>query len=104
LYDTKSGINISEFAMSKRTNALCWNPMNPYVFSIANDDMNSYTFDMRKLGKGPTIMHSGHMNAVMTLDYSPTGLEFVTGSYDKTIRIFKTDSTDYNAREVILDT
>ena len=28
----------------------------------------------------------------MDLDYSPTGKEFVTGSYDKTIRIFPIDS------------
>ena len=28
----------------------------------------------------------------MDLDYSPTGKEFVTGSYDKTMRIFKVDS------------
>jgi DDB1- and CUL4-associated factor 13 len=25
----------------------------------------------------------------LDLDYSPTGKEFVTGSYDKTLRIFK---------------
>lgn len=25
----------------------------------------------------------------MDLDYSPTGTEFVTGSYDRTVRIFK---------------
>jgi WD repeat and SOF domain-containing protein 1 len=28
----------------------------------------------------------------MDLDYSPTGKEFVTGSYDRTIRIFSIDS------------
>lgn len=28
----------------------------------------------------------------MDIDYSPTGKEFVTGSYDKTIRIFPLDS------------
>ena len=34
----------------------------------------------------------------MDLDYSPTGKEFVTGSYDKTLRIFKT--TEGSSREV----
>lgn len=29
------------------------------------------------------------MAAVTCIDYAPTGLEFVTGSYDKTIRIFE---------------
>lgn len=100
LYDIKAGTGISEFAMKKRTNDVCWNPMNPYVFSIANDDLNCYTFDMRKLEDGPTHMHTGHLSSVMSLDYSPTGLEFVSGSYDKTIRIFRTDTTNYNSREV----
>lgn len=30
-----------------------------------------------------------HVSAVIDIDYSPTGREFVTGSYDKTIRIFE---------------
>ena len=30
-----------------------------------------------------------HVEAVMDVDYSPTGREFVSGSYDKTIRIFE---------------
>ncbi len=31
----------------------------------------------------------------MDLDYAPTGKEFVTGSYDKTIRIFGNQSGRY---------
>jgi DDB1- and CUL4-associated factor 13 len=31
-----------------------------------------------------------HVGAVMGLDYSPTGKEFASASYDKTIRIFQT--------------
>lgn len=34
----------------------------------------------------------------MDLDYSPTGREFVTGGYDKTIRIFNVN--DGKSREV----
>lgn len=34
----------------------------------------------------------------MDIDYSPTGNEFVTGSYDKTVRIFK--SNEGRSREV----
>lgn len=30
-----------------------------------------------------------HVGAVTDIDYAPTGKEFVTGSYDKTIRIFQ---------------
>jgi WD repeat and SOF domain-containing protein 1 len=45
---------------------------------------------MRKLEKVKMI-HKGHIGPVMDIDYSPTGKEFVSGSYDRTIRIFKTD-------------
>lgn len=31
-----------------------------------------------------------HTSAVIDVDYSPTGREFVAGSYDKTVRIFET--------------
>jgi WD repeat and SOF domain-containing protein 1 len=36
-------------------------------------------------------VHKDHVSAVLTLDYSPTGREIVTGSYDKSIRIFGFD-------------
>lgn len=52
-----------------------------YVFSL-------YTFDIRKL-KTPVNVHMDHVGAVIDVDYSPTGKEFVSGSYDKSIRIFE---------------
>lgn len=39
-----------------------------------------------------------HVDAVTDVDYSPTGKEFVAGSYDRTIRIFETDKG--HSREV----
>lgn len=38
-----------------------------------------------------TCVHRDFVSAVMDVDYSPTGREFVAGSYDRTVRIF-----DYN--------
>jgi len=46
---------------------------------------------MRKLDQ-PIQVHMDHVAAVMSLDYAPTGKEFVSASYDKTIRIFATQS------------
>lgn len=42
---------------------------------------------MRKLSEAKMI-HKDHVNAVLSIDYAPHGKEFVTGSFDKTIRIF----------------
>jgi len=71
--------------------------MEAFNFTVANEDHNCYTFDMRKLDIARNV-HKGHVAAVLGIDYSPTGQEFVTGSYDKTIRIFPTDKG--HAREV----
>jgi len=46
---------------------------------------------MRKLDKA-MIIHKDHFLAVLDLDYSPTGKEFVTGSFDKTVRIWGSSS------------
>jgi WD40 repeat protein len=43
-------------------------------------------------------VHKDHVSAVLTLDYSPTGREIVTGSYDKSVRIFGFDQG--HSREV----
>jgi len=36
----------------------------------------------------PTCVHQDHVSAVMDIGYSPFGREFVTGSYDRTVRVF----------------
>lgn len=47
-----------------------------------------YTFDTRKL-KQPLQVHMDHVSAVTAIDYAPTGKEFVSGGYDKSLRIFE---------------
>lgn len=49
-----------------------------------------YTYDMRYLER-PVTVHMDHVSAVLDVDYSPTGKEFVSASFDKTIRIFPHD-------------
>merc|ERR1712088_527293 len=46
--------------------------------------------DIRKLQR-PTNVHMDHVSAVTCVDFAPTGREFVSGSYDKTVRIFPVD-------------
>ena len=36
-------------------------------------------------------MHKDHVSAVIDVDYSPTGKEFVSAGYDKTIQIYEVD-------------
>ncbi|KAK1259747.1 hypothetical protein QJS04_geneDACA024436 [Acorus gramineus] len=91
LYDLRMSSPARKFIMKTKTNAIAWNPMEPMNFTAANEDCNSYSFDARKLDEAKCV-HKDHVSAVMDIDYSPTGREFVTGSYDRTVRIFQYNS------------
>jgi len=97
LYDTRGSNPLRKVIMKMRSNTLSWNPIEPFIFSVANEDSNAYTFDMRRLDS-PVNVHIDHVGAVLDISYSPTGQEFVTGSFDKTIRIFPRDRS--KSREV----
>uniref|UniRef100_A0A3Q2T3Z3 DDB1- and CUL4-associated factor 13 n=1 Tax=Fundulus heteroclitus TaxID=8078 RepID=A0A3Q2T3Z3_FUNHE len=97
LYDMRESTPLKKVIMTMRTNTLCWNPMEAYFFTCANEDYNLYTYDMRYLEK-PCKVHMDHVSAVLDVDYSPTGLEFVSASFDKTVRIFPKDAG--HSREV----
>lgn len=88
LYDTRDIGPIRKVIMTLRSNRLCWNPMEAFIFTCANEDYNLYTFDTRKL-KQPLQVHMDHVSAVTAIDYAPTGKEFVSGGYDKSLRIFE---------------
>ena len=88
LYDLRSSQPMRKFMLPMRSNKLAWNPMEPFNFVLANEDHNVYSFDMRNLDKA-LMVHKDHVSAVMDVAFSPTGRDFVTGSYDRTVRIFK---------------
>jgi len=88
LYDLRSGTPVRKVVMQTRCNSLAWNPIEAFNFTVANEDCNLYSYDMRKLDIAACV-HKDFVSSVMDVDYSPTGREFVAGSYDRTIRIFK---------------
>ncbi|CAI0394126.1 unnamed protein product [Linum tenue] len=99
LYDLRMSTPARKLIMQTRTNSIAWNPMEPLNFTTANEDCSCYSYDARKLDEAKCV-HKDHVSAVqeiynlvypyfsMDIDYSPTGREFVTGSYDRTVRIF----------------
>lgn len=91
LYDLRASVPMRKFVLSMKSNKIVWNPREPINFTLANEDNNLYTFDMRNLAT-PRMIHKDHVSAVMDVAYSPTGREFVSGSYDRTIRIFNITS------------
>jgi len=85
--------------MATKNNAVAWNPVEPMSFTTANEDSNLYTFDMRRLDRA-VAAHTGHLGAVLDVHYSPTGREFVSGGYDRTVRIFPVRAQASQSREV----
>ncbi|PWN46928.1 WD40 repeat-like protein [Violaceomyces palustris] len=88
LYDLRSGKPLTKMVMQMRANDLAWSPIEPTTFALASEDQNVYTFDMRNLSSA-TQIYKDHVAAVMSVDWSPTGQELVTGSYDRTIRLWE---------------
>jgi len=97
LYDMRASSPIRKVVLTMMSNAICWNPMEAFNFTVANEDHNLYTFDMRNL-KCALNVHHDFVSAVTDVDYSPTGREFVAGGYDRTVRIFPTNAG--HSREV----
>lgn len=87
LYDLRAGAPVRKLVMATKSNAMAWNPMEPLNFTVANEDSALYTYDMRRL-RSALCVHRDFVSAVMDVDYSPTGREFVAGSYDRSLRIF----------------
>jgi len=88
LYDIRTGKAERRVIMQMRSNALAWSPTFPTTVLLASEDHNLYTFDVRHLGT-PSQIYKAHVAAVMSCDWSPTGLEFVSGGWDRTVRIWK---------------
>ncbi|KAK9814546.1 hypothetical protein WJX72_007699 [[Myrmecia] bisecta] len=87
LYDLRMATPIRKLVMQTKTNAIAWNPMEAFNFTAANEDCSLYTYDMRRLQTAACV-HQDFVSAVMDVDYSPTGREFVAGSYDRSVRLF----------------
>ncbi|KAF7303738.1 WD-REPEATS-REGION domain-containing protein [Mycena indigotica] len=88
LYDIRTGKAERRVVMAMSSNDLSWSPTFPTTVLLASEDHNLYTFDVRNLGK-PTQIYKGHVAAAMSCDWAPTGLEFVSGGWDRTVRIWK---------------
>ncbi|KAG5647480.1 hypothetical protein DXG03_009415 [Asterophora parasitica] len=88
LYDIRTGKAERRVVMQFRSNSLAWSPTFPTTILLASEDHNLYTFDIRHLAT-PSQIYKAHVAAVMSCDWSPTGLEFVSGGWDRTVRIWK---------------
>ena len=87
LYDLRTSSPLSKVTLGLASNAISWNPMEAFNFAVANEDHNIYLFDMRKMNRALNVFKD-HVAAVMDVEFSPTGEELVSASYDRSIRIW----------------
>ncbi|KAG9300264.1 hypothetical protein G9A89_011337 [Geosiphon pyriformis] len=88
MYDLRTNSPLTKLILQMKTNAIAWNPMEAFTIAAANEDQNCYIYDMRKMDIALNVLKD-HVAALLDVDYSPTGEEIVTGSYDRTLRIYK---------------
>lgn len=88
LYDVRTNSPLHRTVLNFASNCIAWNPVEAYNFAIANEDHNTYIFDMRNMKRALQVL-KGHVAAVMSVEFSPTGEELITGSYDRSIRLWE---------------
>lgn len=87
LYDLRTSMPLAKTVLNFASNAISWNPMEAFNFAVANEDHNIYIFDMRKMDRALNVLKD-HVAAVMDVEFSPTGEDLVSASYDRTVRLW----------------
>nr|UXY86775.1 nucleolar snRNP protein [Cryptomonas paramecium] len=87
LCDLRLKHHIRKFYLDMPSNDISWSYLYPSQFTVANEDGNLYSFDMRNFNKIYRTF-KGHFMPVTTLNRSPVGHLIASGSFDNTIRLF----------------
>ncbi|KAF2803195.1 small nucleolar ribonucleoprotein complex subunit [Mytilinidion resinicola] len=87
LYDLRTSSPLHRTVLTLASNSISWNPHEAMNFAVASEDHNTYLFDMRNMKRALNVL-KGHVSAVMSVEFSPTGEELITGSYDRTLRLW----------------
>ncbi|UKZ64430.1 uncharacterized protein TrAtP1_005646 [Trichoderma atroviride] len=90
IYDLRTSTPVAKSVLTFACNRIAWSPMEAFNFAAASEDHNVYLFDMRKIDRARNVL-KGHVAAVMDVEFSPTGEELVTASWDRTVRLWERD-------------
>ncbi|KAH6661491.1 SOF1 protein [Plectosphaerella plurivora] len=90
LFDLRTSMPLTRTTLNFACNSISWNPMEAFNFCVGSEDHNIYIFDMRKFDRALNVLKD-HVASVMSVEFSPTGQEIVSGSYDRTVRLWNRD-------------
>ncbi|KAM4060554.1 sof1-like domain-containing protein [Hirsutella rhossiliensis] len=90
IYDLRTSTPVTKTVLKFATNRIAWSPMEAFNMATASEDHNVYLFDMRKFDRALNVLKD-HVAAVMDVEFSPTGEELVTASWDRTVRLWTRD-------------
>lgn len=90
IYDLRTSTPVTKTVLSFACNRIAWSPMEAFNFAAASEDHNIYLFDMRKMDRALNVLKD-HVAAVMDVEFSPTGEELVSASWDRTVRLWNRD-------------
>ncbi|KAM3559801.1 hypothetical protein ARSEF4850_003957 [Beauveria asiatica] len=90
LYDLRTATAVAKTVLTFASNRVAWSPMEAFNLATASEDHNAYLFDMRRFDRALNVLKD-HVAAVMDVEFSPTGQELVTASWDRTVRLWHRD-------------
>jgi WD repeat and SOF domain-containing protein 1 len=90
IYDLRTSTPVTKTVLSFASNHIAWSPMEAFNLAAASEDHNVYLFDMRRFDRALNVLKD-HVAAVMDVEWSPTGEELVTASWDRTVRLWNRD-------------
>ncbi|KAI9902167.1 hypothetical protein N3K66_003984 [Trichothecium roseum] len=90
VYDLRTGTPVTKTVLTFACNSIAWSPMEAFNMAVASEDHNVYLFDMRRFDRALNILKD-HVAAVTDVEFSPTGEELVTASWDRTVRLWNRD-------------
>lgn len=90
IYDLRTSTPVTKTVLSFATNQIAWSPMEAFNMATASEDHNIYLFDMRRFDRALNVLKD-HVAAVMDVEFSPTGEELVSASWDRTVRLWNRD-------------
>lgn len=90
IYDLRTSTPVTKTILNFATNRIAWSPMEAFNLATASEDHNLYLFDMRRFDRALNVLKD-HVAAVMDVEFSPTGEELVSASWDRTVRLWNRD-------------